>query len=303
MIQRLILASAALLSGHAAIAQSLPADLSIDQRVRTQLPGLSPDEELKEAIMTGEDDIILLRKSKLFTLTGGINWTNSSNAFLSPGTSRDDNYFVADAGLRVATRIADKVNLFAGVGVATVRYLRFTELDYSALNGIVGASLNVGRVDTSLTYQPSMIFNRDFGSRQLTQHRFGLSAGIPFRIKRAVVNLSARGERTLTDPDDYRSWAVGGDVALQIPLTPNGKILAFANAGAERRWYDSYFPGLVGVDRRDTKIDGTAGLRWRIKPWLDASAQVSYQRNKSTSDVNGYRAWQGMVGVSLNSRF
>ncbi len=303
MIARLIIICGAVLLEQAIAAQSLPGDLSIDQRVRTQLPGLSPDEELKEAIMTGEDDIILLRKTKLFTLTGGINWTNSSNAFLSPDTNRDDNYFVADAGVRVGTRIADKLNLFAGVGAATVRYVRFTELDYSALNGIVGASLNMGRIDTNLTYQPAMIFSRDFSGRQLTQHRFALSAGIPFQIKKAVISLSARGERTLTDPKDYRSWAVGGDVSLQAPLDRAGKFVAFANAGAERRWYDSYFPGLVGVDRRDTKFDGTAGLRWRIKPWLDASAQMSYQRNKSTSDVNGYRAWQGMLGVSLNSRF
>lgn len=276
---------------------------NVDDRFRSQAISITPQKAAEEALLTGDGDLILLRKTKVFTLHGSFSGSYTSNAFLSAAGIKDDGFAIAETGLRVSTNIGQKVTVFADVGALGTRYFKYKSLDYSALTGAIGAETSLGRVGVALSYRPSMIFSRNFGSRQLTQHRLGLDVSIPFKLKRLTIEPSASVERVLSSPSDYRNWSASGQISVSHPLSKKAPIFAFASAGFERRDYDSYFPGLVGSDRIDKKVQAAAGIQWRPRPWANIALSYSFQRNRSTSDVNGYKAHSGLLGLSAQIRF
>jgi hypothetical protein len=275
---------------------------AIEERSRQQvrLPG---DEEREEAILSGETDIVLTRRTRLFNLHGNLDAAYTDNAFLSPAERRKDGYAQLQAGIGAGTRIGGKVDVFADASVVGVRYFENRALDYSAIAGLVGARTNLGRVQLAATYQPTVVFDRDFGRRQLTSHRFRVSASLPFRAGRVLIEPVVSGERAVTRPSDYSAWSAGGGVAVSAPLSRKVPVLAFATVNYERREFDSYFPGLVGVDRKDDALAASAGVVWRPRAWGEVRASYSYQRNWSTSDVNRYRAHGGRLGLAAVLRF
>jgi hypothetical protein len=276
---------------------------SVVERFRTQTTAITRQAAADEAMLSGDSDLILLRRTQLITVHGSVSGSFTSNAFLSPTDSKADGLALLDAGIRVATRIGDRVDVFADVGVLGVRYRRYGSLDYSALTGQVGAQASFGRLGVEVSYQPSIIYDRGFSKRQLTQHRFQVWVSSPFRFKALTIEPSASVERVLSSPSDYRNWAGSAQLAVSYPLSHRTPLMAFATGGYEHRDYDSYFPDLVGVRRTDNKLEASVGVQWRPRPWASVALQYSWQHNRSTSDVNGYTAHSGLVGLSGQFRF
>jgi len=283
-------------------AQSLPAT-NIDDRFRSQQVPQTEDERT-EAILTGDTDLLLLRPTPLFTVSGSLALNPTSNAFLSGTDTRSDLVFQTQAGLRLGTRIGGRVDVFAEGGVVAVRYDRFAELSYGAFTGAVGIGTSVAGFDATLTYQPSIITSRDFGTRQLTQHQFAGSLSRTFAFKRLRITPSISGSRVEASPGDYRNWSYGGELGITHPLrigTMRG--FAYASAGHEWRSYDAYFPDLLGGDRNDRLIRASAGIALPVTALAGIRAGYSFQRNRSSSDVNGYRAHSGAFSLALATRF
>lgn len=295
----LLLAFAA--PAFAQVPPAAPAN-NIDDRVRQQARILT-DREREEAMLTGDTDIVLTRRTRLFSVTGSVDVSGTSNAFLSPTARVSDAFGQAQFGLGFATRIGGKVDLFASMGVLGVRYFQFKALDYNALTGVVGARTALGRLSLTATYQPSIVLTRDFGRRQLTSHRFKLSASLPFRIRNLTVEPMIAAERTLSSPSDYRAWSGSAGVTFSAPLSRTAPLLAYVSAQYERRSFDGYFPDLVGVRRIDDGWSAGAGVVWRPRQWGEVRASYSLQRSYSTSDVNGYFAHSGTLGISAALRF
>lgn len=275
---------------------------AIEERTRQQLR-LPGREEREEALLTGDTDIVLTRPTRLFTLHGDVDTALTDNAFLTRADRVSDVYFQAQAGIGVGTRIGGLVDLFANVSVISVRYQDEDELDYGAIDGIVGAGLPVGRLRLSATYQPVIVFERDFEDRQLTTHRMRLSASLPLIIGPLLAQPFAFFERTEADPDDYAAWSGGGGLALTLPLSQRLPIVAFGNIEYERRDYDDYFPDLVGVDREDDMISAGLGLAWRPREWGELRLGWDFLHNSSTSDVNRFQANTGHLGIAARLRF
>lgn len=284
-------------------AQTTPPAGNVADRFRQQTAPLS-ERERTEAILTGDTDLVLLRRTPLFSLNGTVSASPTSNAFLSPDQERSDIILQAQAGLRIGTRIAERVDVFAEVGAVGVRYARFGALGYSAAIGAVGASTRLGGFDLALVYQPSIIFTKDFGARQLTQHQFTASIARPFAVGRAVLTPVVVGQRVESSPSDYRNWAASADLNLSLPFRIRRMPAAFvASGGFEYRDYDGYFPDLLGVDRRDKLLRASAGLVAQLAPAAALRAAYTFQRNRSSSDVNGYVVHSGTLALTLGLRF
>lgn len=282
--------------------QTTPPPGNIDERVRQQVRART-DRERADTLMTGDTDIILLRRTPLFTLTAAVDTTGTSNAALSPTDERPDGFTQAQVALGVSTQIGGKVDVFANAAVLGVRYFKEKALGYNAFSGVVGARVTFGRLGVTATYQPSIVYTRDFGTRQLTSHRFRLGAAMNFTVRGVTVVPEIHGERAITLPADYTAWSGGGSVTLSAPLFKRKPVFIYAQAGYDRRSFDDYFSAFVGTKRLDDNLQAGAGVVWRPKSWGEVRLSYSYGRNWSTSDVNGYKAHSGTFGLTATLRF
>ena len=274
----------------------------LEQRFRAATTAITRAQEAQDALLTGHEDVVLLRPTPLFNLHGTLNGQVTSNAFLDDTVTRADSFATLSAGLGASTTIAERVEVFADAGVVLTRYGQYSSLDYSALTAALGARTRWHGVWLSLSYAPSVVYDRGFGSRQLTQHRLQLAASTSFRAGPLIVQPGVFVEQVWSSPSAYENWAVGGGVSVQAPVHVL-RARAFATASYQHRDYLHYFPGLLGTDRRDELLDVAAGLSWRVSAWADVTVQYDWRRNWSTSDVNRYQASTGALGVALRRSF
>ena len=293
---------ASVTTAHAQAAPPAAPGNNIDDRLRQQLRPPS-ERERTEALMTGDSDIILTRRTKLFTVNAALDFTVTSNAFLAPTSPVSDGLGQAQLSLGIGTRIADRVDVFASIGTLGVRYFDNSALNYNAFTASVGARTNLGRLNITASYQPTIVMSGDYKLRQLTSHRLNLSASMPFQLKRLTIEPSIGAERVIADPSDYNAWSGSAGVTVSAPLSRKTPIFAYASGQYQYRSFDSYFTGLVGTDRRDNSWSAGVGLVWRPTRWGEVKASYSFQRNTSTSDVNGYKAHSGTLGLSAAIRF
>jgi hypothetical protein len=275
---------------------------NIEERSRQQIRPQT-DRDREDALMTGDSDIVLLRRTQLFNLHASVDMSVTDNAYLSPFHRKSDGFVQAQVGIGFATKIADRVNVFADASVVTVRYFDERQLDYSAFAGLLGVSTNVGRINIAASWQPSVVFNRDFGHRQLTSHRFRLTASTAFKLRGLNLEPELHAERAITNPSAYRAWSGGGSFTLSRLVSSKAHILAYAQLGYDRRSFDNYFEAFVGTKRKDDNLNAAVGLLWRPNGWGEVRASYSFGRNWSTSDVNRYRAHSGAVGIAGTLRF
>jgi hypothetical protein len=284
-----------------ALAQTPPAG-NIDERVRQQLR-LPTEREQTDALMSGDSDLVLLRRTQLFNAHASLDLTHTSNAYLAPDDRIADQFGQAQLGVGFATRIAEKVDVFADLTVVAVRYRDEDSLDYSAASGALGAAMDVGPVTVSAVWQPSMVFDRGFSHRQLTSHRLRLSGSRPFLLGEVTIQPEVHVERAITNPSDYKAWAGGISLTASEPLSQRIPLLAYVTAGYDRRVFDDYFEAFVGVKRKDNSVSAGAGVIWRPLPFGEVRASYTYGHNGSTSDVNRYTAHSGALGLSATLRF
>ena len=296
-----VLGSALVLAAPALAQQQPPANV-LEERTRQQVR-LPSEAEREEALLSGETDIVLTRRARLFTLHGDAEMVATDNAFLSGTDAVGDLFVQAQLGLGVGTRIAGRVDVFADASVLAVRYAEESALDYAALAGVVGARAPAGPLVLTATWQPVIVFTPEFETRQLTTHRLRASASWPFRIGPALFEPAIHGERTIADPADFSAWSGGAGLTMSTPLPVGAPVLMVLAVEYQRRDFDAYFPGLVGVDRRDDAVSASAGLIWRPRQWGEARLGWSWQENRSTSDVNRYEAHSGRLGLSARLRF
>lgn len=291
---------AALAAGRAH-AQPVP-DPRIDQRIQSLTRSAEQRRAAEdEAILTGRDDILLMRRRRFLTLFASAGGGYSDNVALSPTMREGDAYVAADLGLRVATQLGGLVDVYAEGGLSTTRYFDQTGLDLVAAFGAVGAHVAAAGFDFDLAYTPSIVWDGDVENRQITQHRFSAGVSRAFRIGRGLVRASAGGERIEADPAAFQNFAASAGLSGILPLGPQAALVASVRGA--RRWYDNYFEGLLGLERRDWYLEGAVGLSWQVHPNVGVEMRVSHSRNWSTADISRYRATTGGAVMRLAVRF
>lgn len=285
-----------------AFAQTAPVDPGIDQRIRNlPAPGDAARQAEEEAILTGRDDILLMRRRRFFTLYGSAGINGTTNAGLSPTDPVDDQFANADVGIRIATRLGGAVNVYAEAGLSSTRYFEQDRLDLVAAFGAVGANVELAGFDLDAAYAPVIAWDADWDERQLTQHRFTGSIGRSARVGPVLVRAAVGGERIEADPEPFANSAAVGSLSGFWPLGTN--LAVMASVRGARRWYDDYFEGLLGVERKDWFVEGALGLSYRPAAAITLDMRWTYARNWSTADVSRYEAATGGIAVRAAVRF
>ena len=262
------------------------------------LPGASDESNL-----TGENDLVILRKPQHFTLTADFERSQSSNAALSP----DDPQFAFSNSLALGagaqTVIAKKYRVYGQINVQNMRYQGVRDLDYNALMGNFGVTLPIGKARLDIAYQPLSVFDAAFKKRQLTQHRYSAVLGHGFAYKQWQLFPTLRVERVLSTPSDYNSTAQAFSLMIARSIKTKLPSLVYVNHNYERRLYDHYFESFVGTKRNDNRHETSIGLRVTLNRSTNLRMDYSWTRNKSTSDVNAYKARSGVIGIGLEKAF
>ena len=295
----LVCALASVASGALAQVQ----DPNIEQRLEQARPGPTLQVQLDEAILTGREDLVLLRERKLFSITGDIRESYTTNAFLTDRRVEDD--FVTDAGLtfRVGTRIDQRFDVYAEGSVFGSRYAENEELDFNGLAGRAGVEMPIGDYRVGLAYQVTAAFDSDgFGDHLVTLHDIVLSANRIFVLDQdtALVPQVTVG-RTFADPSDFELWFARGSVSLVHRFMPN--LIGAIGPEIYYRAYDNYFENLTGESREDVGLRISAAIRWQPYDFLQVSAEASYVVNESTVGFNDYDAFGVAPMVRLTLRF
>jgi len=276
----------------------------LDDRFRNQVLHMTPDQALSDALMSGSGDLLLLRRTKLFTVHASYSRNGTDNAPLSPDDPVKDNFGVAEAGIEAGTTLAGHVRVYAGASVVSTQYNHDPDLDYSALTGAVGAEAHYAGVNLNLAWSPAAIYgSQNFHHLSLRQATANAELSTTLRLGPVILQPSMHYSRTKAHPADYDNRAYGGRLTLVGQIALRRPVTLYLTGGYEHRIYDHYFPDLLGLERKDRLSDIAAGARWRVTPAIELGAQYSCQRNRSASDVNFYKARGGMVGLTLTHRF
>ncbi|MEI9905028.1 MAG: hypothetical protein WDN06_14485 [Asticcacaulis sp.] len=153
-------------------AQTTGAPGKLDDRFRNQVYNLTPEQKLSDALMSGQGDLLLLRRTPLITVHAGYARNSTSNAPLSPDEPRKDTFGVADAGIEAATVIAGHVRVSAAASVVSTQYAQYGDLNYSAVTAAVGAQAHYAGMDLDLSWSPAAIYgSQNFKHLSLKQAR------------------------------------------------------------------------------------------------------------------------------------
>ncbi len=292
-----------LLSGAYCDARAQGADIgTIEQRIEQVRPPAARPLPAAEAILTGKEDVVLLRRRKLFTLNVQPSYIYTTNAFLSDDRESSDHVFNGFATIRAATQIARRYDVFAEFGGFLSRYQDNPELDFDGILGTVGVDLPVDDWRVGLAYSGIGAFGRGFGDHLVTLHVLAASLRRVFPLTRATAVVPQLAvSRVWADPDDFSTVTVRGGATVIYRVTE--KLAAVAGAQIHARVYDDFIEETTGESREDYGIAGQLALRWTPLETVSLSAFVSGTAVDSTVDANEYTSFTASPSLRLSIRF
>ena len=276
---------------------------TIEERVRQ--PGAIPalDVAQEEAILTGRDDILLLKPRKLFELYAEPGYRFTTNAFLSDQLKHADHYVLGTVGGRVATRVDQKVDVFADAKLFGARYANNPVLDYDAGQGSLGAETPVAdgwRAGFSLV--GTWVYDRGFDRRLVRLGDFNIPVRKTFQIGDDVLIVPFGAfTRTWSSPRDFMNVQLRGGSTFIHALS--AKFYLSVTPSLYWRHYDSFFEPVFNKTREDVNLDGQFGFIWAPAEFVSLSTQIVLTRNWSTLAPNDYRALTAAPTVRLSIKF
>lgn len=254
------------------------------------------------ANLASDEALIVLRPRKIFTLQAFSSYRFTSNAFLSDEFRDHDHVLEQSVTAFAASRIAERLDVFANTGVFMGRYARNSELDYDGVYGELGATVPVDTAWLQLSYAPTLVFDRGFDKRLLALHEFAAELQQSLLIAgRIGVYPYVTISRTFADPDDFHQTAarVGADFSCALP--PNLQL--FGNVQGSYVHYDDFFEVSTLEQRRDGSLGMTIGLSWSPRSWATLYATAGIERQWSTVSANAYEELFATPSLSLYVKF
>ena len=192
---------------------------TIQQRIEQLRPPVEAPLPPEEAILTGKEDIVLLRRAKLFTLRADAGYVFTNNAFLSDDLKDDDRIFQPSLTLRAGTRIAERYDVFAEVQAFAARYEDNPVLDFDAFTVRLGGEMPVEDWLLGASYSATPVFEnrREFysilssqarsslGSQPAGSRRQSAKARRSFFMRR-ITRCHSQGDPAGCEPKELRAW-------------------------------------------------------------------------------------------------
>jgi hypothetical protein len=275
---------------------------TIEQRIEQLRRPAARPLAAEEAILTGKDDIVLLRKAKLFSLSAEATYRHTNNAFLSDNRKVSDDIFAPAVTFRAGTRIDQQYEVYAEVAAFGSRYRDNSQLDFDAFSGRIGGEVPVAGWLVGARYSATPVYERGVDNRIVTLHDLSLSARRIFLLGENTALLpTLTASRVFADPDDFTTYS-GRVRALLVHRLTQG-LAVYVGPQAYTRHYDDFFEDVTGETRRDYGVTGQAFLVWAPLDWVSLSGLVDVTQNWSTVDDNEYFAWVASPSVRLTLRF
>ncbi len=275
---------------------------TIEQRIEQLRPPAERPLLPEEAILTGKEDIVLLRRAKLFTLRAEAGYSFTNNAFLSDDLKDSDRIFLPSLTLRAGTRIAERYDVFAEVEAFAARYDDNPELDFDSFTGRLGGEMPLGDWLVGASYSATPVFEKGLDGHLVTLHDITLGARRVFPLDEQTALLpSFSMSRVFADPNDFSTLA--GDAGVMVVRQLADGVFGLLGARAHVRRYDDFFEADTGETRVDYGGGGQASLVWRPVEWFSVNGTVEVTQNWSTVAVREYSSVGVTPLLSVNARF
>ena len=275
---------------------------TIQQRIEQLRPRVEAPLPPEEAILTGKEDIVLLRRAKLFTLRADAGYVFTDNAFLSDDLKDDDRIFQPSLTLRAGTRIAERYDVFAEVPAFAARYEDNPVLDFDAFTVRLGGEMPVEDWLLGASYSATPVYEKGLDDHLVTLHDITLGVRRVFPLdERTAVLPSFSISRVFADPNDFST--LGGSADVRVVRKFADGVFGLLGARAHVRRYDDFFEANTGETRVDYGGSGHATLVWRPVEWFSVNATVEVTQNWSTLAVREYSSAEVTPVLSVNARF
>lgn len=275
---------------------------SIERRLTT--PGALPSFELtpEESILTGKDDLVILKRREFFTFNASLAPRYTSNAFLSDDNRQGDVVLDGAANLRAETVIDQRYAVFADAGYLLARHDDLTQLNYDALTAGFGGSMPSGKWTFSASYRLNYVTRPGFDDHILTQNNILGSVYYQLAIDRDTavfpfISLS----RIWADPGDFTNLSATPGANFVHRISPD--LLFSAGVQLVGRVYDDFFESATGETRRDFGGNATFGLRWTPHANIIVQGSIGLGRLNSSIDSVDYKEFSATPSVTAQINF
>jgi hypothetical protein len=275
---------------------------SIERRLTAPSGPPRLDVPAEERILTGRDDLVILRRREFFTLSATTSPRYSSNAFLSDARGDGDVAIEGAANARVETVIAERYTVSADLGYAVARYDRFGELDYDSLSAGIAGRIPDGPWNFSLGYRVAVTKSRGFEDHIVTQHVLNGAVSYAIEIDRNTaifpfVSLT----RIVAHPSDFDNLNLAPGASAVHRIARDLTIGADVQLVARR--YDNFFEAFTGRTRQEIGFQSGLGLRWTPHPNVVAQARLGVGYLASTIRSIDYLEFSATPTLTLQIRF
>ena len=251
----------------------------------------------------GDDALIAMARFDLFFLGISAGTMFTDNAFSSSINERSD--ILGQFGLTFGanTTVDEKVDLLAQLNLQSVRYSRFSELDYNQIGGLFSIAYKVdGLWRIGSSYRPYTLQDRNFASQFATYHELSIFTDYlaPFD-EQWLLQGSLTASRIWASPNDYDSVRLAA--VLGLIWTPAERLVIRGGITLRYTDYDDFFESLTGEDRRDFTVAPYLQVQYQYSTKVTLSASLGFSDNYSTVESVGYESFTLSPQFSVAIRF
>jgi len=215
-------------------------EIIIERRIMERAPEPVLEIPPEERILTGEDDLVLLRRRKFFTVSALYNPRYTTNAFLTDLRRDGDFIHQGSASLLANTVIAERYGVYAKATGYLARYVENSVLDYTGLTGELGGQIPIKSYRLALGYRYNHVEDRDFSRTLLNQNELFGSLWRTFGLSQtSALTPYFTASRIWASPDAFTNTALRLGASFVQLINPKW-ILSF-DAQGFGLFYDDFF--------------------------------------------------------------
>ncbi len=232
-------------------------------------------------VLTFDKNIVILKKSNLFTSYINSSITYTDNVFLNDTNKENDLVLSLSSGLNFDLKMQNGIKLFSGILASQYRYKNNSFLGYNSFQGNAGASYSKNNWLYSIRYTPTVIFDQSYKQQSISLHRFSalVSKSKTFWSKVFTSSYSS-AQYARTNPDDFSFYQIDSGVQIIYPVT--SKFYMSLNPNIYQKTYINFFEKQTNIERNDIGARLSGNLVFKPSANTDLTFSINYTKNKST---------------------
>ena len=249
-----------------------------------------------------DNNLVLLKRPKLFTAYAvpSIQYTN--NAFLSPTNRQKDVIYALNSGVNFGLKTANNIQFNAGISASKYEYQKNSSLGYNTLQGNINLSYTIKKFMISAGYTPAVVLQKDFNNRIITLNSYNIGVSRNFQIgNRILLSPYSNIGYTKSNPSDFSYYQFSSGLSASYFFTP--KVYLSVTPEIYQKSYKDFFEDRTGIARVDTGSRTSLNLSYSPKENINFSARMGYNFNQSTLEGNGFINQTITPSVRFSYRF